>query len=359
MIRELVKTRSASATARSLKKCILIFAAVFAMTPGLFAQRSFVEPSSGDPARELFNTGQSYFDQFRYADAEKTFREVIARYSRSTVADKAEYYLIRTLCQIGRTDEALNRINLFPKAYPKSSWNGDVEELKMQLTNVVSAKARTILVQPFPQILFPPSTDLASMDVQISMMQETLRAMFRVDVPQALQITNARLKANLADPVVLSALPVLAMNASPQGLPFLVDIAKNSPSLKARKDAIYWMSRAPGDKDSVVDTLMGLLPGMNEDGANAITFALGQMIRTDKAYNALAGIVIDKMRSDKLREDALVALGQNHDPRTVTSLANIATGDTDIRFRTEALTWLAQIHSPEATQVLENLLRKK
>ena len=103
---------------------------------------------------------------------------------------------------------------------------------------------------------------------------------------------------------------------------------------------------------------MGLLPGKNEDDGNAITFALSQ-IRTEKAYNALAGIVTDKSRSEKLREDALVALGQNHDPRTVTILSNIATGDSDMRFRTEAVTWLGQIQSPEATQVLENLLRKK
>lgn len=331
---------------------VLIAAGALAVAPSAFAQtlsvpvfqRNLVEPA-GDPARELFNQGQSLYDKFRYIEAERTFRDVVARYSRSSIADKAEYYLIRTLGQLGKTQEALTRINLFPKMYPNSAWNGDVEELGMQLTGQAPALARAILIRRVPAFTMPQA-DMQAVNQQISLMQEALRVMFRNDVNFALQYTNDRLKTNMADPVALSVLGMVATTAAPQGLPILVDVAKNSPNLKARKDAIYWMSRAQGDKDATVDMLMGLLAGASDDTIDAVTFSLAE-IRTEKAYNALAGIVLDRTRSEKLRELALVRLGQNHDPRATVALETITTSDTDRQFRVEAL------------QIIESLPRRR
>src|SRR5215469_17956397 len=126
--------------------------------------------------------------------------------------------------------------------------------------------------------------------------------------------------------------------------------------MRARKDAAYWMTRVNSDKDRIVDTLMGLL--VTDDNTDGVTYALGQ-IRTEKSFNALAGIVTDKSRSEKVRAQALVALGQARDPRTVGLLGNIANGDSDLSLRIEALRWLGQIRSPEATQVFEKILLKK
>ncbi|HEY2383847.1 MAG TPA: outer membrane protein assembly factor BamD [Terriglobia bacterium] len=329
----------------------VLAAAFLMMTPPVFAQnarvlvlqRNFVEP--GDPARELFNHGQSLYDQFRYLEAEKTFREVVAKYSNSNIADKAEYYLIRTLGQLGKTPEALTRVKAFPKTYPRSTWTPDVEEFAMQWTDQAPGVARSILIRRAPALTLAPA-DIQAVNQQISLMQEALRVMFRSDVTDALQITNDRLKTNMADPVALSVLGMIATTAAPQGLPILVDVAKNSPSMRARKDAIYWMSQGPGDKDMTIDTLMGLLPAASEDTTDAVTFSLAQ-IRTEKAYNALAGIVLDKTRSESLRKLALVRLGQNHDLRAKDALENITTSDTDGRFRMEAL------------QILEALLRRR
>jgi hypothetical protein len=353
-------------------KWILILLGLFVMTPGIFAQnprvfvtpKNFVEPAGGDPARELFNDGQNLFDQSRYGAAERTFRDVVEKYPKSTIADKAEYYLIRTLVQSGKTNQALNHINTFRTMYPKSPWNDDVEDLRMRLTNQVPPAVRAYLIRrvpapaPAPTPPAPgnasapaaPSTltpvQIQNLNFEIGLLQEALRVMFQSDLPSAVQIVSTRLKTNMADPVVLSSMSMLATTAASQGLPFLIDIAKNSPSPKGRQDAVYWISKSSEDKSTTVDTLMGLLPSLNEDTSRAVPFALAQM-RTDKAYNALAAIVTDKNRSDKLREQALVALGQNRDPRAVTALENITTGDSDPRYRTQAL------------QLLENLLRRR
>src|SRR5215471_4053507 len=334
-------------------------------------QRNLLEPA--DPARDLFNEGQRFYDQSRYSDAERTFRQVTERYPKSYIADRAEYYLIRTLHQTGKTVEALNHINSFRNTYPNSTWNQDVEEERMEITNQVPAAAQAILIRqgvapqrvpprpvaPRPVAPRPPDIavrpiEIQNFDLQISFLQEAMRVMFRTDISRALQIASERLKADMADPVVISSMSILVTNASAQGLPILVEIAKNSPDMRARKDAAYWMTRVNSDKDRIVDTLMGLL--VTDDNTDGVTYALGQ-IRTEKSFNALAGIVTDKSRSEKVRTQALVALGQAHDPRTVALLANIA-NDSDFALRTEALRWLGQIRSPEAMQVLENLRKK-
>ena len=244
----------------------------------------------------------------------------------------------------------------------------------MEITNQVPAAAQAILIRqgvapqrvpprpvaPRPVAPRPPDIavrpiEIQNFDLQISFLQEAMRVMFRTDVSRALQIASERLKADMADPVVISSMSILVTNASAQGLPILVEIAKNSPDMRARKDAAYWMTRVNSDKDRIVDTLMGLL--VTDDNTDGVTYALGQ-IRTEKSFNALAGIVTDKSRSEKVRTQALVALGQAHDPRTVALLANIANGDSDPALRIEALRWLGQIRSPEAMQVLENLKKK-
>jgi hypothetical protein len=331
-------------------------------------QRNLLEPA--DPARDLFSDGQKFYDQSRFVDAERTFRQVTERYPKSPIADRAEYYLIRTLRQNGKIGEALNHINAFRRTYPNSTWNLDVEEEKMEVTNQVPLATQAILirqavgvapihqVQPRPPAIPVRPVDVQNLDPQISFLQEAMRVMFRNDVSRALQIASDRLKIDMADPVVISTMSTLVSNASTQGLPILIEIAKSSPDMRARRDAAYWMTRVNSDKDTIVDTLMGLLPTTADDNTDGVTYALG-LIRTEKSFNALAGIVNDKTRSERVRTQALVALGQAHDPRTVALLGNIANGDSDIALRTEALRWLSQIRSPEANQVIENLLRKK
>src|SRR5438128_12443319 len=84
---------------------------------------------AADEARNIFNAGQQFYDQSRYADAENKFREVVQRFPKNVIADRADYYLIRTLSQSGKKAEAITRIDGFANRYPKSTWISDVQEL--------------------------------------------------------------------------------------------------------------------------------------------------------------------------------------------------------------------------------------
>ena len=302
---------------------------VSAQTLIMQVPRHFVTPY-GDEARDIFNSGQRLYDQDNFADAEKRFREVIQRFPGHIIADRAEYYLIRTLTQLGRRAEAITRINGFARTYPRSRWSTDVEELRIKLTNQVPPTAERVLrlqVPPEPPAPAAPRGILIRQrnaevtDSEISLQQEIMRAIFISDVNRAIGIATERLKSNMADPVVVSSLSMVATSASPQSFPILLEIAKNSPSPKARKDAIFWMIQTRTDRDALVDTLTGLM-STNGDDSDSVMFALSQ-IRTEKSVNALAAIAQDKNRPAPVRQNAIF--------------------------------WLRSMRIPEATQTLQNL----
>src|SRR3989475_1559052 len=383
--------------------------AASAQAPPIQVPRHFFTPLA-DEAREVFNAGQRLYDEDNFAEAERKFREVVQRFPRHAIADRADYYLIRTLTQLGKRLEALSRINAFGRSYPRSRWSSDVEELRIKLTNQVPPAAERVLLiapppPPPPPPPGPPAPTVSSTasrtiairqrtaetpDSEISLQQEIMRAIFRSDVNRALEIATERLKSNMADPLVMSILNMLAASASAQGLPMLLEIARNSPNAKARKDAIFWMSQATGDKDSIVDALVQLSSSEVED-SDSINFALSQ-IQAEKAMNALATISRDRNRSDATRQNALFwlaqsrvpnrislledifknstdspqirnhvlfALGSTRDPRAAALLGNIASNDPDTEVRRQAIFWLGNMKIPQAGRTLENVLRKK
>ena len=430
---------------RWISKLMLIALAVLALPPlasgqskrVVFAQRSLAPAAAPDEARDLFNAGQNFYDEDKFAEAEKKFREVLSKFPKNAIADKADYYLIRTLSQQGKKNDALTRINAFTRQYPKSKWLQDVQEWSMRLTNQVPANAEYLLLpqpaagvaaayltaaakaaqaaatsqvapsvhvigpSPFTMPPIPPMPPMPPMpfgpiefqssDPQVSLQQEIMRAMFNNNADRAIEIATERLKTDSADPVVLSILNMVASSRSTQGLPMLLAIVKNSTNSKARKDAIFWLGQSRGDKDAIVDTLVGLIPSLADEDTESVTFTLGQ-IRSEKSLNALATIARDKSKSEKIRSGALFTigqsrapnriallediyksnmdsskirqqvlftLGQTHDPQVVTILGNIASTDPDIEVRKQAVFSLGQIRSPEANQALEKLLQKK
>ncbi len=395
-------------TIRILLATLALPCVVSAQNVTVHVPRHFLTPPS-DEARETFNAGQRLYDEDNFAEAERKFREVIQRFPRHPIADRADYYLIRTLTQLGKRSEALSRVNAFARTYPRSRWVTDVEEMKIRLTNQVPPAAESVLLQvppppPTPRPIAatrgatpaPPrpfvirQRNSAAVDPEITLQQEMMRAMFRSDADRAIVIAIERLKSNIADPVVISTLSMVATSASAQALPMLLEIAKNSPNAKARKDAIFWMSQSKVDRDAVVDSLLSL-SSSNGDDSDSINFALSQ-VRTEKAVGALATIARDKSKQESTRENALFWIGQSgmpnrlamledtykssmdssqirnqvlfalsrtREPQAATILGNVASSDPDIDVRRQAAFWLGHMRIPEATQTLENLLRKK
>jgi tetratricopeptide (TPR) repeat protein len=409
----------------SNKKWISNFTITVFVTLVLESAASAQVPAATGPQgllpREIFNAAYTLYDERRFAEAETKFREVVRKFPRNPIADRADYYLIRTLAQLGRKSEALSRIDAFARLHPRSNWFDDVQEFRIQLTNEIPPKAESILIRtalqappipaappkppiyveglrgPAPTFALPAAAPVPFGTLvfqtsypEISLQQEVLRALFHNDGDRAIEITTDRLKANPADPVVLSSLNLVASTQSGQGVPILLGIVRNSTNAKARRDAIYWLGQSRGDKDVIVATLLGLLPSLAEDDTESVAYTLSQ-IRSDKSFNALATIARDKSKSEKtrnnaifwigqartanrvalledlyknsmdnskLRQQVLFALSQTHEPQAVTILGNIAASDPDIEVRKLAGFWLGASKSSEANQVLERSPKK-
>jgi TolA-binding protein len=346
-----------------------------------------------DEARDIFVAGQRLFDQGRLTDAESRFREVIRRFPKNQIADRADYYLIRSLIsQTGKRAEALSLIDGFAKQYPKSSWLNDVLELRIQMTNQVPETFERILIAPAPAPApggrpiyitglpspapvppAPPAPPIAplgpgsvgpfgvfvgaqSSDPEVSLQQEIMRAMFQSNADRAFEIATERLKANPGDPVVLASLNMIAQSRSAQAMPMLISIAKSSTNSRARKDAIYWLGQSRvGDRDAVVDTLVSLLPSLSEEDSESVAYSLSQ-IRTDKSINALATIARDKGKNEKLRTSAVTWIGQTRAPNRVGLLEDIYKNSMDnSRIRSQITYALSQTRESQAITVLGNL----
>lgn len=392
---------------------VLILAGMLMAVPMAGAQSadhlyrfSFVFPGP-DQARDVFNAGVILFDEGRYADAEKKFREVIRRFPKNAIADRTEYYLIRSLVKLGKVPEALNQIGSFTKIYPRSSWLSDVIEERLRLTHEITPeRAMLILAQapsapptpprpPAPQAppaaTVPPappssSEELADRtrelaervtgrtgrirapntfqfrparvqitDPEVNLQQEVLRVLFENNADRAIDIATDRLNNDPVDPVVLSNLYMVAGSRSEKALPMLTTIAKSSANMTARKDAIFWISRSRAEKDAVVDVLLGVLPSADDEEAEAVAFALSQ-VNNDKSMTALGNIARDKDKSEKARENAIFWISQSKVPNRTSILENIYKDSSEnAKVRRQITFALSRTKDPQAVTVLGNI----
>ena len=364
------------------------------MILGLSADPTFAQDTT-DPARTLFIAGRDLLDDGRYVDAEKKFREVLAKYPKSDQADRTDYYLITTLVKLGRVNEALTQINAFQKNYPNSKWTSDVQEKRINLTNEVppyleSSLLRQVPVAPVaPPPAPPPAPALpnkqvaigpfgpkvagpfghfgagigrglgpGSGDPEISLQQEILRVLLQNNPDRGIDVATERLKADPSDPVVISNLSAIARSSSEKAFPMLVAIAKTSPSSKARLDATFWVGRGPGDKDAIVTTLLEILASATEaDTEGAVASALTE-VGTPRALAALSEMARDRNRSVNARRTALNAIARNENPNQLTTLDDLYKNSSDsAEMRRSVTAAIARIADPRAIAILANVAR--
>ncbi len=233
--------------------------------------------------------------------------------------------------------------------------------------------------------------DDEDVDPEVSLQQEIMSAMLRNDPERAMEIAAERLAADPSDPVVLANFHMIARSDTEAALTMLENIATNSESEKARRDAIFWISRWDGDNDRVVDVLVNILPSITDDEtAAAVAFSLSR-VDSEKAVDALVTIANDQNRNEELRKSAVFHITRTDmgDPiaafrqiyqnasdseeirkqvtfalswvddesGAVTLLGEIARNDASTEVRKQAVFWLGRSDLPEAMQILGDLLQ--
>jgi len=93
----------------------------------------------------IHNKAQFYFKRGRYLASESRFTEVLDKYEDYSGADETNYYLARSLEELGRIDEASVRYAILVSEFPHSGYSGEAREklvlLEKPIPPVDEAKA--------------------------------------------------------------------------------------------------------------------------------------------------------------------------------------------------------------------------
>jgi tetratricopeptide (TPR) repeat protein len=264
--------------------CLLTVCAL--VRPVVWAQ----SPSQNAAARALFTEGRNFWDEGKFGEADRKFREAITRFPRAEQSDRTAFYLITTLIKLGRTAEARTEIENFYKNYPQSSWKSDVDEKRLTLNGLPAP----LIVRPAGEpghhfgepISFARTTEVTvtapfRLIASPSLEQEVLRQIIERDADSGIQAATKRLKTNSSDPAVIANLGAIANSHSSHAVPFLVNIAGNSSSSpNVRIQAMFWLGRNHSDKEAFGKALIELLK--NDDSAGLVANTIGRLNASDR-----------------------------------------------------------------------------
>jgi len=227
-------------------------------------------------ARRLFNEGDQLQHVGNFVEAEKKFREAVRRYPKAEGADRADYYLIITLVQLRRLQDARTEIENFRKNYPQSKWLGDVNEKVLILGGLPGAVSEASIwnspaelreAQALADLLRgaktpegPPNKIYADdLPPNASMKAELLRQIIQRDPDQGIEESKKLLQENSAHPAVVANLGTIANSESPRAVPFLLSVWGSSAPPNMRNIAFFWFSRRNPNKEEVAKAIMDLL----------------------------------------------------------------------------------------------------
>jgi|GEM_PF-2066201 len=293
-----------------------------------------------DPARMMFIAAQNLWDDGRLYEAEKRFREILAKHPKSDVADRTAYYLIDALAKTGRIHEAIAEITSFEKRYPESRWMADVQEKRIALTNKIPADLIKTVIPTPPAPPFSPSVNVQfperildvrfkwpaflhnALESQVSLHQEVLRVFIQNDADSAIDVAVERFKRDPTDPVVVFNLHAIAGSHSNKVVPTLVEFAKTSPSPKVQREATFWLSRTSASTEARTGALVDIL--LHSD---------------DVETERVAAVGLAELHGARMTRNVAVARGRNQSIAARRSMLNriLAKGGPDQLAQLEGL----------------------
>jgi HEAT repeat protein len=131
------------------------------------------------------------------------------------------------------------------------------------------------------------------------------------------------LKQSIHDSDDEDLLVVLSMHDHPNTVPTLIQFARNDPSTRIRRSALFWLGQKAGVK-----------------AAAELRYA------------------VDNDPQDEVREHAVFAISQLPHEKSVPMLIDLVKTHKSRRVRERAMFWLAESGDPRALQLMEQILTK-
>ena len=313
--------------------------AVMTQPPVAMAQTS----AQNDAATKLANEGNEFLADKNYAEAEKKFREALSRYPKADRADRTAYLLIRTLVRANRVQEARMEIEKFPRAYPNSRWQEDVDGESFTLAGSREALEQEAKVareraeaERRGSVNLPRGASIEAI---------LLQSMIHMDPTWGFEKIREKLKADPSDPAAVANLGSVFSSNSPQALPFLLDLSKNAVSPEVREIAFFYAMRKNPDRIQVANTFIEMLA--KKENERLVSEALYRMQRgehqqvLDKIidspnptkFDAMEKIYRGASASIVLKCDLFASAARLQDARALNFMLNAAQNDMDMKVR--------------------------
>jgi len=314
--------------------------------------------SQNTTARTLFNEGRDLWDDGKFVDAEKKFREALMKYPKAEQSDRTAYYLIATLVTLGRTPEARMEIDNFNRNYPRSRWKSDVEEKRLAISGLPSIqwgqhqlglrghnmggqpRAVTAEVVRGPKVPTSPPGLTIHMNPNVSLDQEVLRLIIEMDFPEGIRLSKERLKGNPSDPAVIANFSTIGSGNPSQALPFLLTVAGDAQSSPhTRTQALFVVRRRVMKEEESVPVVADTLSRFSDvERRNAVDQIVQSRVDTamlEKIYKASLNA--------QVRMQIVESVGSVPDASTVPFLSEVARNEKELGVRRIAIQSLARV----------------
>lgn len=323
-------------------------------------------PRENADAKKLWSEGNDLYNDGNFEDAEKRFREALAKYPKSDQADRSAYYLIITLEKLRRFEEARKLIENFQRDFPGSRWREDVDEKRLALgASLNSAAEQEAKINR--ERAESQKRGSADLPPNAGMESQVLQMLIHANPSDGIAKARERLKSDPSDQAVYNNLGTIFSSNSPQALPFLLELASSAVSPNTRNVAFFYAMRRNPDKGQVAATLIEMLG--KKENESIVSEALFRM--TFQEHREVLAKIVNSANANKfdaiekiyrggsitLRTDLLVIVATlRDDPRAVSFITDAAQNDKDLTVRRAALAALVSQKNAASVKALENIL---
>ena len=336
-----------------------------------------------DSADSLYRVARKALNDGDYARAAALFEQIADRYAKSSYAADALYWRAFALYRRGGTDDlhdALASLQSQKKRYPDAATGGDAAALGTRIRGELARRGESQSAEAIHKEADSATQGCPTDDDDMRV--AALNALMQMDAAQAMPILKKVLARRDAcsESLRRKAVFIVAQQESEESADILMRVARDDPSSDVRGQAVFWLGQVPGDRSvALLDSI--LRSSKDEDIQRKAIFALSQhpgaragellrdmVTREDlseearaRAILALAQIhddsgdagylrqIFPTLKSQRLREQVLMAVGQRNGAENRRWLLDVATDSRqDVELRKKALFWAGQSGVPIA-----------
>jgi len=330
-------------------------------------------PISTD-ASKAFREARDQIKNGEWANAEQSFSRFIADHPQDRETPAALYWLAFALKQQSKFADADRTLTQLIAKFPASTWVNDARTMRVEIAPKLKNNA-----------VIEQGVSAENEEIKLA----ALQSLFEAKPERAIAISTDILKPGSGASRVMKegAITLLGESESKEAATALINAARNETDSALRKKVI----RALGEREeeSVVDELLKLFAADKSDairheilsalaeiehpraqaaiielarGAESVELRMKAIeslwnLEEEKAIDVLTQLY-DVEKDERIKETLISTLGESKEKKALRKLIEIARRDSSIKLRKKAIEMIAKSDDPDAAAFLEEILKK-